>query len=186
MIPYTSDVNKLVIFATASDVDPELIEEVVVLVMKGVKVTNVYIAGRAIDESNIEGIIEDILNEESDSRFIDARATEFQFKNISGHNSLFGDYISEIVLYHDRKDSLDYVVYNSENASDDLYDDLYDFMLDVDDTLTPTNFKDVYTYDSDILNLINKFGIKDHMYSRDSSLMGALYTGILFDISLGK
>lgn len=188
MIPFNSRISKLIIFVKFNDSDE--VEEVVILLMKGTMVLNVMILGQYIDDSphNIDDLIQGIIDEETDSRFLDINRVEFNVRNIGGAHYPF--IISEIYSTMEEfisDEECDYVVYNEYGTDDisEFFIELEDYIYDQDEELLPNHFSNIYSGDSDIDFILSKNSITGHSHINESSISNAIYTGVLFDISVG-
>jgi hypothetical protein len=192
MIPFKSSVSKIIIYASPDIDDHDLVQEVVIFAMQGVKVLRAKIIGSLIDSSDADKIIEDIMNEETDSRFMSSEFTNVEVKKIDGDNDLFIQEIFETLVkftvYLNTIDAeYEYIIYNSNsNLDPGFFEDLFDYVSDKNDDLIPTHFTDVFSEEPDLDDLLTKYQITDHMHSKESSISCAVYTGIFLDISLGK
>jgi hypothetical protein len=180
-------VPKAVIYASMDD--NEEVQEVAILIMHGPYVRAFNLVGPNVDTSNIQGILQDIITEETDSRFFNSDVTvSVTIQNAQGDENIaaeIADIITDYLKMED--DEIQYVLYN-DNAEgySNFYETLREYLEDHNDDLTPTHFRDVFITESDINQILIKYEIEDHMYTKDASMSSALYSGIVFDLTVSR
>jgi len=181
-LPFSSTSIKASIYVKFDEYD---IEEVIVLLMQGIRVLRANIFGKNIDE-NDENLKESIINEETDSRMVD-EDTKIKIKNISDNYAFMEVIYESLEKFHKKiEDDIEYIIYNENIDISDFFNQLCTHVVERNDYLEPIHFKQIFTYNSDIKSALDKYQIDDHMYSPESSLSNALYSGILFDKNFGR
>jgi len=178
-------VEKIVIYVAFDPSGGETIHEAFVMYMIGDQVSEIYNMSMFFDETSEESIRDGIFDEETDSRFIDKEKTKLHLMTLEGTEN-YMEQIFEMINVLDAKGDIEYVIYNESVSHSDFFYDLEEYIQNKDDYFLPVKFCDVFVVDSDIGSLLTKYGLTNHSYSKDSPISCAVYTGILFDIGIGR